>query len=75
MSSVFLVVEPSKIMFLIQDTIPQKEDIILLYIGYHRIPKILLIWGYNRITEKDMEITITGLYTGYYAGLGFTCVP
>ena len=32
-------VEPSKIIFLIQNTIPQKEDIILLYIGYHSIPK------------------------------------
>ena len=41
MSSVFfLVVEPSKIIFLIKNTIPQKEDIILLYIGYHSIPKL-----------------------------------
>ena len=38
-SSVFLVVEPSKITFLIQNTIPQREDRILLYIGYHSIPK------------------------------------
>ena len=38
MSSVFLVVEPSKIIFLIEITIPQKEAIILLYIGYHSIP-------------------------------------
>ena len=38
--SAFLVVEPSKIRFLIEDTIPQKEDIILLYIGYHSIPKL-----------------------------------
>ena len=33
-------VEPSKIIFLISNTIPQKEDIILLYIGYHSIPKL-----------------------------------
>ena len=39
MSSVFLVVEPSKIIFLTKSTIPQKEDIILLYNGYHCIPK------------------------------------
>ena len=32
-SSVFFVVEPSKITFLIENTIPQKEDRILLYIG------------------------------------------
>ena len=38
MSSVFVVVEPSKIIFLIENTIPQKEDIIF-YIGYHSIPK------------------------------------
>ena len=39
-SSVFLVVEPSKIVFLIiLKTIPQKEDRILVYIGYHSIPK------------------------------------
>ena len=38
MSSVFLV-EPSKIIFLIKNTIPQKEDRILLYNGYHNIPK------------------------------------
>ena len=34
LSSVFLVVEPSRIIFLIQKTIPQKEDIILVYMGY-----------------------------------------
>ena len=39
MSSVFFLVEPSKIIFFIQNTIPQKEDIILLYIGYHSIPE------------------------------------
>ena len=38
LSSVFLVVKPSKIVFLIQNTILQKEDRILLYIGYHSIP-------------------------------------
>ena len=36
---VFLVVEPSKILFLVSNTISPKEDIILLYIGYHSIPK------------------------------------
>ena len=35
----FVVVEPSKIIFPIYDTIPQKEDIILFYNGYHSIPK------------------------------------
>ena len=30
MSSVFLVVEPSKMIFLISNTIPQREDIIIL---------------------------------------------
>ena len=39
MSSVFLVVEPSKIIFLIENTIPQKENRILLYSEYHSIPK------------------------------------
>ena len=39
MRSVFLVVEPSKIIFLLQNTSTQKEDIILLCIGYHSIPK------------------------------------
>ena len=39
LSSVFLVVEPGKIMFLTENTKPQKEDIILLYSGYHSIPK------------------------------------
>ena len=34
----FLVVEPSKIIFLIQKYSTQKEEIILLYIGYHRTP-------------------------------------
>ena len=34
----FWVVEPSKMISLIY-TIPQKEDIILLYIGYHSIPQ------------------------------------
>ena len=31
-------VEPSKIIFPLQNTIPQKEDRILLYFGYHSIP-------------------------------------
>ena len=35
----FFVVEPSKIISLIQNTVPQKEDRILLYNGYHSIPK------------------------------------
>ena len=37
-SSIFLVVKTSKIVVLIY-TVPQKEDIILLYIGYQSIPK------------------------------------
>ena len=32
-------VEPSKIIFFIENTIPPKEDIISLYIGYHSILK------------------------------------
>ena len=32
-------VKPSKIIFLIDNTEPKKEDIILLYKGYHSIPK------------------------------------
>ena len=50
-SSVFLVVEPSKIIILIQDTIPKRRVyIILLYIGYHSIPKqILLRWGGRKL--------------------------
>ena len=39
LSSVFLVVEPSKIEFLIKKDYTSKKDIILLYIGYHSIPK------------------------------------
>ena len=39
MSGVFLAVEPSKIMFLILKYYTQKEDMILLYVGYHTIPK------------------------------------
>ena len=35
----FGVVKPSKILCLISDTIPSKEDMILLFIGYHSIPK------------------------------------
>ena len=35
-SRVFLVVKPSKVIFL---TITQKEDITFLFIGYHSIPK------------------------------------
>ena len=34
----FLLVKPNKIIFLIQDIIHQKGNIILLYIGYHRTP-------------------------------------
>ena len=32
-------VEPSKIIFLIENTIPPKEDILLPYSGYHSLPK------------------------------------
>ena len=40
MSSLFLVVEPNKNIFLMQNNIPKREDIILLYIGYDSIPKL-----------------------------------
>ena len=55
MSSVFLVVEPSKIMFLIKDTIPQKEFMILLYIGYHSIYSWTSVGhiGYHSITKTN----------------------
>ena len=52
-------VEPSKILFLIQNTIPQKEDIILLYIGYNSIPKENTI--HVGTMEKKMETTIVYL--------------
>ena len=39
LSSVFFVVEPSKIIFSIKNTIPQKEDRILLYNGLLRTPE------------------------------------
>ena len=39
LNSCSLVVELSKIIFFIKKTIPQQEDIILLYIRYHGIPK------------------------------------
>ena len=32
-----MVAEPSKVMFLLHNTVPQSEDTILLYIGYHNI--------------------------------------
>ena len=37
MKSLFLVVKPSKITFLIENTIPQREDRILLYNGYRSL--------------------------------------
>ena len=44
-SRVFLVVEPCKIRFLVQNTIPRKQFRILLYNGYHSFPnKMLLMW-------------------------------
>ena len=44
-SNVVLVVEPSKIIFLILYTIPQKEDIIFRYLGTIVSPnKMLLMW-------------------------------
>ena len=39
LSSVFLAVEPSKIITLVQKYYTQKEDILLLYIGYHSARK------------------------------------
>ena len=39
MSTVFLVVEPSKIIFLVSNSIPQEKDRILLYNGCHSISK------------------------------------
>ena len=43
-------VEPNKIILLVQSTIPQKEDIILFYIGYTIVypNKILLSWEKRR---------------------------
>ena len=39
MSSVFLAVDPSKIIPLYEILYPKKEHIILFYIGYHNIAK------------------------------------
>ena len=58
-SSAFSVVEPRKIIFLTENTIPQKEDIILLYIGYHSIPKqntTHLCLGLGSSTAPHFEI-------------------
>ena len=35
----FLVVEPIKSIFLVSNAIPKKEDVILLLIWYHDLPK------------------------------------
>ena len=65
-SSVLLVVETHKIIFLIENTIPQKEDIILLYIGYHSIKQVslgerclcaasgLLVTNYTVLPKKEL---------------------
>ena len=60
LSSVFLVVEPSKIIFLISNTIPQKEDRILLYIGYHNQPQIKCysFEAADRLAARDMQAMI-----------------
>ena len=52
MSIAFVVVKHSKIIFLLEDTIPQKEDRILLYIGYHSIrpPNKILELTNNKIS-------------------------
>ena len=42
MSSLFRVVEPNEMMFLMQNIMTQKEDIILLYNGYQSIPTGIL---------------------------------
>ena len=53
-------VEPSKIMFLIENTIPQKEDTILLYNGYHSIPK-----------ESTTQMKVLFQHMGRWRGWGF----
>ena len=59
-------VEPSKIIFLIYDTLPQKEDRVLLYIGYHSIPE------YN--TTHMRPVQHKGGYMGAaYRHLGCIC--
>ena len=51
-------VEPSKITSLVQNTIPQKEDVILLFIGYHSIPSlnpklvVVLSAGYGSFSHR-----------------------
>ena len=65
MSSVFLVVKPSKIIFLISNTILQKEDMILLYIGYHSIPK-------ENTTLVEIGQDVSGLRVPGFGGLGLT---
>ena len=58
MSSVFWVVKPNKIIFLVESTIPQKEDIILLcngYLGTIISPhEILLTWT-TRVGFDDLQ--------------------
>ena len=51
--SCFLVVEPSKIIFLKYNALPQKDDVILLYIGYHSIPKLHTTQGCARLSPNS----------------------
>ena len=58
MTSVSLVVEPSKIILQIENTIPQKEDIILLYTGYHSIPKKTLLMCITRALVSTRSLCV-----------------
>ena len=51
LSIVFLVVEPSKIKILIYNTIPEKEDIILLSIGVWHTYEIRII-GHDHVVNR-----------------------
>ena len=64
-------VEPSKIIFLIQNAIPQKEDIILLYIGYHSILKIKT----THVEANQPTITLLEAANTISQGLGFRRTP
>ena len=81
-SSVLLVVETRKIIFLIADTIPQKEDIILLFFGYHMVSpdKILnkYLWGNAAYVQPLACWSRTTLYCprrNYLAGFGYGYTP
>ena len=62
--SVFVVVEPSKDDVPYRKCYTQKEDTILLHIGYHRIPKqnaTHLLQGLRQVFQCRMRERVPGL--------------